>query len=411
MGESYSRRDFLTGVLVCGTATAATLGLYSGSRPVSDVELRLATGRDPSGGARDLLIKLWNDTNAHTKVSPDIDEGQTGDQLTNMEAKARNGEVDIVNLDTIHLRRFIDEGLITPVDVGDAGPFLKSTLIAQQHEGNSFWAVPFNTDVGMLFERPGPGDGAADHTLKTVIDELADPSRKIAGRQFVGQLGPRSSADDEAFVVNVLEHALAEKSEILGKDGLPADELTLWQAALDPLHRAILQDRVVRSRSEDVSVVDFNVAPRPRYMRNWPVAYRTLQRQSDPDVMTGRIAVRSLSPGILGGQSLAVVKKSRNVARAKEVIRFLTGAEAQKIIAAHGLAPTRIEAYNDDNLKAFIPHLGEIRGAVESARVRPAHKEYRKFSQVVRAHVGQLLAIDSVPLPSRFIDEMRDALS
>jgi multiple sugar transport system substrate-binding protein len=145
-------------------------------------------------------------------------------------------------------------------------------------------------------------------------------------------------------------------------------------------------------------------------MRNWPVAYRTLQKNLDLDTRSGRIEVGKLPVGILGGQSLAVVANSRHQDRAAEVIRFLTGEQAQKVLAAHGWAPTRLSAYADTNLQAFIPHLISIRGAVEEARPRPAHGNYEAFAQAVVNHVRRFLT-DNIELPSMFIDDMRSALA
>ncbi|HZM77096.1 MAG TPA: extracellular solute-binding protein [Candidatus Limnocylindrales bacterium] len=411
MPERYSRRDFLTGVLVCGTASTAALSLLPekplpASPPAPKVQLRLLTGPDVTG-ARELLISMWNRGHEQTEVILTLDPGQTGDQKTHMEAAAENGSADIVNLDTIHLKRFIDRGLITPVEVSDASLFIPQTMLPEQVIGSgSLWAVPFNTDVGLLFERVADGELQRNRTLKNTMDELA----MVDSQRLVGQVDPTSSASHEAFVVNVLEHALAQNPNILNADGRPAEELNTWLNALQPLRDALGRGRVVGSSSEDDSVRVYGTDPRPRYMRNWPVAYRKLQLAKDPDTVAGRIRVHSLAPGILGGQSLAVANKSPHASRAKDVIRFLTGTEAQQIIAAHGLAPTRITAYNDDNLEVVIPHLKKIRGAVEGSRRRPTHVEYIRFTDVIFKYLSPFLK-GSASLPSAFIDEMRQALS
>src|SRR5690349_17635087 len=91
--ERYSRRDFLTGVLVTGTLSTAALSLLPGSRSPANVELRLLTGVDPTG-AHQLLVDMWNRANPNTTVHLINSEGGTGDQRKQMETDARNGVVD-----------------------------------------------------------------------------------------------------------------------------------------------------------------------------------------------------------------------------------------------------------------------------------------------------------------------------
>jgi multiple sugar transport system substrate-binding protein len=258
----------------------------------------------------------------------------------------------------------------------------------------------------MHFERMQSGQSATapPPSLSAVIDNLVPDN----SGQFVGQLQPTSSDSEEAFVVNILEHAMSRDGGILGDNGFPAYDLPRWQQAMKPLREAIARKRIIPDSSEDETLSTFE-RQGLRHMRNWPVYYRKLQQDGDVDVQAGRIRVSPLPIGILGGQSLAVAKKSPHPAQAAELIRFLTDEPAQKIIAAHSLAATRSAAYSDPDLKAFIPHLESIRGAVERARPRPIHANYRAFSAVVANHMKNLLQQD-IDLPSRFIDEMRAAL-
>jgi multiple sugar transport system substrate-binding protein len=257
VSEKYSRRDFLTGVLVCGTLSTAAISIFPGSRPVGHAELTLLTGTDGTG-ARQLLIDMWNRANPSTTVRLVNSEGETGDQKRQMETGARNGTVDIVNLDTIHIRSFVEQELITAVEVDDAGLFVAPTIRANRVSATSdrLWAVPFNTDVGMLFERLPAGARPGTPKFSEIIDAIADGSM-----QFVGQLFPTSSASHEAFVVNVLEHALSRNDKILDGDGVPAYDLGAWQDALQPLHDALRTQRIAAASSEDESVTRFMTDP------------------------------------------------------------------------------------------------------------------------------------------------------
>jgi multiple sugar transport system substrate-binding protein len=411
MSAEYSRRDLLAGVLVAGTVSATALYLAPGGRPLPSIGLTLWTGADPTGptGARQLLAEMWNGANPNAPVTLVTKPGSSIDQRNEMQVAAESGIADVLNLDMIDIPYFAGRGLIAPIVLNELQVFLPETLQASR-VGNDprYWAAPFNTDVGMLFERLRPGQSSAATqapSLSTVIDNLVPDN----SGQFAGQLQPSSSDSEEAFVVNILEHAISRDSGILDANGFPAYDLRRWQQATKPLHDVITKNRITKCASE-ADTLAASERQKLRYMRNWPVYYRRLQQDGDPDVQAGRIRVSPLPTGILGGQSLAIVKKSPHAAQATELIRFLTAEPAQKIIAAHGLAAVRSAAYSDPDLGAFIPHLESIRGAVESARLRPIHANYRAFSTVMANHMKNLLQ-RNIDLPSQFIDEMRGALS
>jgi ABC-type glycerol-3-phosphate transport system substrate-binding protein len=409
VAEDFSRRDFLAGVLATGTLSAAVTYLAPGGRPLPRVQLTLMTGEDPTGG-RDLLIDMWNQANPDTNVRVMPVEGSTLDQRNAMIGGALNGSADVLNLDIVHIPFFAQEQYITPIELDNVHDFLPATLKASSWEmdGNSsrLWAAPFNTDVGMIFERLQSDADTASATpeLKHIVDTVPDGSSA-----FAGQLKPSSSSSDEVFVINVFEHALSRNGSILNEDtGLPSYELEYWQEALSPLYDAIIKGRIRMCDDEDETTEVFRSA-KLQYMRNWPPQYRVLLQSRDPEVRASRIRVGPLPVGILGGQSLALVKNSKHPSRAEELIRFLTDSPAQKILAAHGLAPTRTAPYTDASLLAFIPHLEQVRGAVEQARLRPIHPKYGDFTQVVADHVRKLFH-DQVKLPSQFVYDMQGAL-
>ena len=100
--EQYSRRSFLTGVLACGTLSASAAYVLPGGRSRPEVELRIATGGDPTGG-RDLLLDMWNRANPTIPARADAIASGTADARAVMLSRALAGEADIVNLDVIHI--------------------------------------------------------------------------------------------------------------------------------------------------------------------------------------------------------------------------------------------------------------------------------------------------------------------
>ncbi|MFE7868960.1 extracellular solute-binding protein [Micromonospora humida] len=407
MSEQYSRRSFLSGVLTCGALSASAVYLLPGGHRPPPVELRLATGADPTG-ARKLLLAMWNQANPDTpaRLTDEI-EGGSGDERTRLLTAARNGSADILNLDVVDIPEFAAQKLITPIRLADRN-FLTSVKDLHQvaDAPDSYWAAPLNTDVGMLFWRnpgtaqPGPV------TLSSVLDNADTAS-------FVGQLSPNSSNYNEGFLVNILEHALSVDPDLLSPTGEILFELKPWQKALQPLQEAIEAGKITRSSDENASLDTF-VEKKPTFMRNWPVKYRELQQRKDADLLAGKIQVCPLAYGVLGGQSLALVRTCPHPEQAIRFINFMTGTAAQKVLAGHGFAPTLAEAYNDPNLRAVIPHLEAVRGAVENARPRPMHPGYRTFAEVFVDHTARLVRSDPVStseLTSEFIAAMKAALA
>jgi multiple sugar transport system substrate-binding protein len=410
MSLEYSRRDFLAGVLATGTLAAVGTYFAPGGRPGPSITLRFVTGVDLTG-ARDLLISQWNRANPRARVQVDEVIGSSPDQTAAMISKVTSGNADILNLDIINIPFFASRGYIAPIELQDVDEFLPNTLLASKLEdpgATQHWAAPFNTDVGMLFRRIETDPAAAENTeptLATVIDSFV-PDRS---RQFAGQLRPLSSSADEAFAVNILEHALSRDENILqGDNGMPARELEVWQHALQPLRVAVSAERILLCDSEEDTRDKFRTQS-PTYMRNWPVKYRELQQFNDPDVARSRIRVGPLPIGILGGQSLAVATTSTDADRAADFIHFLTSVESQKVLASYGIAATRKGAYADTNLRAFIPHLEQIRGAVEQSRPRPIHPNYAEFSKAFVPHMERLLE-QGMDLTTQFVDDIQNAL-
>ncbi|MCI4065563.1 extracellular solute-binding protein [Micromonospora sp. R77] len=397
MTTPYSRRSFLTGVVATGLVSAGATFLLPGGRTRSkslDGRPRLCTGTDLTG-ARAAVIGMWNE--AHPDATVDLHEVPGGSRAERdaMVERIRNGAVDIVNLDIVDIREFAKEGYLQQVRLPTRTYF---PAVEQVHrvapDAERYWAVPFNSDVGMLFSRVTAGLELRRPLLPQVIRRDA---RGVA--RFVGQLLPDTENDTEAFVVNVLEHALSTDAGILAADGTVSDDPGRWQDALAPLRNAVLHNDVVRARNEEDTRNLFEAGL--THMRNWPARYRGLRHQVD---------LLPLPAGILGGQSLALVANAANVETSLEFIRFATSEAAQRVTAAHGLAPALTHAYDDPLLLQAMPHLGRVQRALEQAVPRPTHRRYRAFAGAVRRHVLPFLGQPDGRLTGAFTDEITNTL-
>jgi multiple sugar transport system substrate-binding protein len=394
MADIYSRRSFIAGVLTAGMLSTAAGYLFTRRTPVT---ITLVTGADTTG-ARDLLINLWNRLHPGVTIEVVKVNSSTVDQFD----KFAGTDADIYNLDVIHIPRFAARERIVPLDPPEGITLLPTVQrLAQVGEDSSqLWAVPFNTDVGMLFRRI---------TDKAASDPEATLDTVITGkRQFAGQLTSEGSVTDEAFVINVLEQALAQDHTILDDRGVVSFSLGQWQRALAPLAEALRGKRIVAAAGEE-NTNDAFQNQNLRYMRNWPVWYPEIDREERKKAGTAAIRIGRLPIGIIGGQGLAIAKDTKHREEAEAVIHFLTGMPSQKLLATYGFAPTGQEAYNDPEVKAAVPHLEIVRSAVESAHPRPMNAGYADFARVVRQHTYDYL-YRNVQLTDGFVEGLQEAL-
>ena len=361
------------------------------------VTLTLATGDDDTG-ARELLVTMWN--NLHPDVRIDVIEvnSSTRDQYD----KFIDTRADIYNLDVIHIPRFVQEKRIVSFNPGNDIQLLEPVRRLTERPGtDEFWAVPFNSDVGMLYRR------VTDKNAPDREPTLQDVMRG-APNQFVGQLKTVGPLTDEAFVVNVLEQALAQDAAILDEQGTLSYSVGQWMEALKPLADAIRRERVDGVAGEDETERTFEQENR-RYMRNWPVHYPkvNLTESGDPD--TVQIRLGELTTGIIGGQNLAISADTDHRAEAERVIHFLTDTPAQKLLATYGFAPTGSDAYNDQYLTDSVPQLKVVRNAVTHSKPRPMHPNYAEFAGRFADHMTRFL-YQHEPLSTEFIKDIQGAL-
>jgi multiple sugar transport system substrate-binding protein len=395
MPEHYSRRSFLAGVVTVGMLSSAAGYVFNRREPIT---LTLATGAD-STGARSLLITMWNELNPDARIVVKEVNSSTQDQFD----KFDQTKADIFNLDVIHIPRFVAAGRIVAVAPQNDISLLPPVKRVCQKQGSpdELWAVPFNADVGMLYRR--------------IVDKrTAGPEPNLKGvladspAQMVGQLDSVGSQTDEAFVVNVLEHALAQDDAVLDDEGIVSFSVGQWRAALAPLAEAIRRRHLWTEAGEDDTTRTFQRQDL-RYMRNWPVTFPAVDRAERSEVGTAEIRLGRLPIGVLGGQSLAIAADCENRREAERAVHFLTDAPAQKLLAVSGFAPTGIDAYIDAGALASTPQLSVIRYAVEASRPRPIHANYAQFARTFKDHTYAYL-YEGEQLTQRFIQDIQEAL-
>ncbi|MET8047682.1 extracellular solute-binding protein [Streptosporangium sp. NPDC005286] len=328
--------------------------------------LTVATGADITAGSfRRDLIEEWNRTHTTQVTLVEVAE-RTDEERAEMAGRARLGSCayDVLSVDVAWTAEFARSGYLLPypLDPQKAGLFVDNVLKTGQVDGVQY-AVPFVTDVPLLFHR-------RDLPVPTTTEQLWKYAAANGG--YAVQLG-----DYEGGTVNLLEAVLSAGGRVTDGDRVVLDEGVNGERTREALARwrALLENGTLARGAENFSKQDtFNafrdgfLARGPKdsaeesslqafrdeeaaYMRNWPFAFHRLA--TDRSMYDGhrrlRFGMAALpGAGILGGFNLAISARSDNPEKARMLIDFLTGHQAQaRLFACSGYPPVLESVYEE----------------------------------------------------------------
>ncbi|WP_406177301.1 extracellular solute-binding protein [Streptomyces sp. NBC_00996] len=355
----------------CAACTGGGTSPQSGATiaPGSSGDIVVASGRDVTGkgGIRQQLIDAWNTqqdrlhTNRHARLVelPGSADEQRSQLLGALQSDS--AQYDVVNLDVTWVPEFADAGLIRPLpETMVDGDVIKSVAGTARWDGKVY-AVPFNSDVGLLYYRRDYLDQAGVQNtdlskgldwaeLKELIGTLDENTGKDRPsgyeKGWTAQFGAY-----EGRTVNGVEAFASAPGGVTLTDGdgrytASVQDLEMGLAELRSRTQGpyLLKDAL--HSDEAASLTDF-ANGRTAFLRHWPYAYRTLHQS----LSTTQLGVAPL-PGtaVLGGQNLAVTRSSGQEAGALDLIKFLTGAESERCLLDAGFAATRKSAYRDNDV-------------------------------------------------------------
>lgn len=378
-----SRRTLLEavgGLAAAGAVGGAYwLGRREPDRNWEDLDgrpLQLLAARDATAnGQRRLLIDQWNAWHpAHPVEMRELPA--TADlQYTAIHAalQAEDPDVDVVDLDVPWVAEFAAAERLEPLDGIDTGAFLERPVEAGRFEGE-LYALPFNTNVGMLYYRKRL-DSKSDSDFRSgALTELEARSIRTWPdlRQAIGSILAEDNgfiggiamqlAPYEGFTVNVWEYLLANGVDVDEDTGMidfgPRSEAVgllghFWDDLWEPVapgKYTVLQAAVQHNEDESLAAFQAGLTP---FLRHWPQAIRTLEQceafAAAPAVdVPFEVGVVPMPGGVLGGGSLAVSAYSKRKHVSRALIEFLTGPTSQQLLFERGgFAATRPEPYFD----------------------------------------------------------------
>jgi multiple sugar transport system substrate-binding protein len=407
------------GVVVTLLVSAFVVPLFDRSDRLEPGDLVILSGRDDGqGNQRQALVEEWNALHPQNQARIEAISPVADAQHSEMVARAQSGhaKVDIYNLDVTWTAEFASAGYIRPLDEAnlDASGFLKSPLNTCKYE-DKLWALPFNTDAGLLYYRTnlvGKPPTTWPQLVATVQDVLSKPTSggPIAG--YAGQLN-----DYEGLTVNALEAIWAAGGDVIDGHGRVVIDSPEAQTGLTRLATGLAQTTpqvILRdsTRYDETATTQAFGEGKVLFMRNWPVAHRALDPPAGSDAAQAVPFQVAPLPGasVLGGQNLAIAKDSSHPRAAQKLIEFLTSERSQQILFERGgFAATREIVYRDANVVKLYRYAPTLLSAIQSARTRPITPHYTQFSETFRQIVRQALA-NGGQLPDDAVSRLEGAL-
>lgn len=434
------------GVLACMTVLATPVAAQPTGPAPETGPITLVTGLDLSnGGIRRQLIDKWNSEHPDTPVNV-VELPSSADlQRAQMLAAEQAGDpgYDVLNLDLTWTAEFAENDAIQPLDEGvltaAGNDFFAKTLdsVRYRRQGSDttqLWAVPFNTDVGLLYYRKDLLDKAGAPPPKTWQD-MVDVKNKVNSPVYTAQL-----KQYEGLTVNAVEAAAAAGEDLARPSGASHGLTTLAARVRDG---TILPDSTTYDEMDSLRAFrDGTVL----FMRNWPFAYDLLT--SDPDLAQNTVGVTRLpgltsdrpAPAVLGGQNLAIAAHSTKPKLARQLIEFLTSPESEQcLLERGGLAATRSRVYdpvthptcflepppvttgrsegNHTNTLYNSPEaLDVLSSSLADATLRPLTPYYSQTTETIQVVVSTMLATAKgsdpyTELAEQLPEKMSDALA
>ncbi|POX56772.1 ABC transporter substrate-binding protein [Streptomyces sp. Ru71] len=321
----------------------------------------VASGRDVTGkgGIRQQLIDAWNRTQPADGYRARLVElpGSADAQRSQLLGALQSGSAsyDVVNLDVTWVPEFAAAELIQPLPEGavERESDLVSSVDGTSRWGGKRYAVPFNSDVGLLYYRRDhltAVSGRGDLGSSVGWDELRQLIEKLNRERPKGyEAGWTTQLDGyEGRTVNAIEafaSAGGEDFRLIDGEGRYRGGEEQLAAGIGELRRRTGTAYTLRDayESDEARSLDDFARGRTTFLRHWPYVYPTLYATFKDDLGVTRLPGKS----VLGGQDLAVTStvSGERAARAFDLIRFLTDPDSERCLLRAGFAATRTSAY------------------------------------------------------------------
>jgi multiple sugar transport system substrate-binding protein len=371
----------------CGGPDEGGGGGAQGTGPITFVAGKDTSGKYPA------LIEKWNAAHPNEKVQllelPEAADAQRSQFVTNLQAKSNR--FDVLGIDVVWTAEFAKSNWLLELDQSQfpLAQMLKPAVDTGMFEGK-LWAVPYDTNGGLLFYRKDVLDKAGKQAPKT-FDEL----KALCPLAEQNNMGCYSGqfAKYEGLTVNFAEAVQAAGGEIMTDNGTKAALGAPAVQGLGTLVDGFQQGWVPKpaiTYKEEESRRAF-MSGELLFLRNWPYVYGLASEADPANKVRGKFGIAPL-PGItgpgsssLGGLNLAVSAFSEKQQTAVEFVKFATNeANAKEMVSLTGNAPAWTSLYEDADLIKQFPHLPVLQEGLLSAKPRPVTPYYQEVTSAIQ---------------------------
>jgi multiple sugar transport system substrate-binding protein len=379
--------------------------------------IRFVTWKPNNPEVWDKIIGLFEQEHPGLRVAREIGPHSSSayHDLLTQKLKNRDPGLDVFFLDVIWPQEFASAGWAQPLDPlfppEEQKQFIPAPILANTFQGKCY-GVPVFIDTGLLYYRK---DLLAQYSFRPprTWDELVEQARvivageKARGRDLSGFSGQFKQY--EGLVCNLMEYIESNRGRILDASG--GKSLLDREEALEAVR--FVRDRIIGQAAprgvltyeEPESLAPF-VQGKGVFLRSWPYAW-SIAADPQKSLVAGKVGISRLphfpggkSVAALGGWQLGISRYSRNREKAWTFVRFVTSPRIQKLLALEaGLAPTRQDLYQDEQVLKANPQFAEMKEVFWTATPRPRTPLYPAVSNVLQRFFSQAIANPSSDIP------------
>lgn len=264
---------------------------------------------------------------------------------------------------------------------------------------HGIYAIPWSVDGGVLYYRKDLLKKHGFLTPPKTFDELINQARTIIlSERCYGFVWPGGNSED--MVCTFLEF-------LWGNDGIlvTGNEVlvnSLWgreslQMMADLIHKHGISPQSVTTM-DNVAAVNAFTSGNAVFLRGW--SYSGPSIFSNPS-LKDKAGIASMpcfndkekkSASCLQSEVLAINKHSKYEKKAWLLVEFLTSEYAQRKRAISiNKAPSRMDLYNDPQIKSNAPVISELYPVFMQLQPRPITQQYSGISKVVQGYVRDVL--------------------
>jgi multiple sugar transport system substrate-binding protein len=387
-------------------------GGAQGTGPITFVAGKDTSGKYPA------VINKWNTAHPDQKVSmielPEAADAQRSQFVTNLQAKS--DRYDVLGIDVVWTAEFAKSGWLLALDEGQfpVNEMLKPAVDTGRFEGK-LWAIPYDTNGGLLFYRKDILDKAGKEPPKTFDEMTALCS--LAQQNNIGCYSGQF-AKYEGLTVNFAEAVQAAGGEIMTDNGTKVALGAPATQGLTFLANGFKDGEIPKpaiTYMEQQSQRAF-VAGELMFLRNWPYVYGLASETDPANKVKGKFGAAPL-PGFtgagsssLGGLNFAVSAFSTKQATAVEFTKFATSEENSKeMVGLTGNAPAWPSLYDDPELIKKFPHLPVLKEGMQTAKPRPVTPYYQEVTTAIQENA--YAALQGQKSPDQAINDMTTKLN